>query len=240
MTLLPQRHVRRKSLTNTPEGSKRPITTSAIGIGLATGAYGLSFGAISVASGLSALQTQTLSLLMFTGASQFALVGVLGAGGVAIAAVLTAWLLGARNGLYALHLAPTLNLRRLLKPVAAQLTIDESTAMSIANDHTPTHSRHAFWVTGISVYLLWNIGTLLGALGASAIGDPAVLGLDAAIPAGFLALLWPRLRDRTAWAIAAGGATVALVLTPLTRSGVPVLASALIAVFAGYRLRDRT
>jgi len=227
-------------LTPSPKGSKRPITSSALGIGLATGAYGLSFGAISVASGLTAIQTQTLSLLMFTGASQFALVGVLGAGGGAIAAVLTAWLLGARNGLYALHIAPTLNLRGLRKPIAAQLTIDESTAMSIAHEPIVDHSRHAFWATGISVYVLWNIGTLLGALGASAIGDPAMLGLDAAIPAGFLALLWPRLRDRTAWAIAAGGATIALVLTPLTRSGVPVLASALIAVLAGYRLRDRS
>lgn len=226
-------------MTRSPDGTNRPITSSAIGIGLATGAYGLSFGAISVASGLTTIQTQTLSLLMFTGASQFALVGVLGAGGGVIAAVLTAWLLGARNGLYALHLAPTLNLRGVRKPVAAQLTIDESTAMSIAHESTVASSRHAFWVTGISVYVLWNIGTLLGALGASAIGDPAVLGLDAAIPAGFLALLWPRLSDRTAWAIAAGGATVALVLTPFTRSGVPVLASALIAVLAGYRLRDR-
>ena len=227
-------------MTPSPKGSKRPITSSALGIGLATGAYGLSFGAISVASGLTAIQTQTLSLLMFTGASQFALVGVLGAGGGAIAAVLTAWLLGARNGLYALHIAPTLNLRGLRKPIAAQLTIDESTAMSIAHEPIVDHSRHAFWATGISVYVLWNIGTLLGALGASAIGDPAMLGLDAAIPAGFLALLWPRLRDRTAWAIAAGGATIALVLTPLPRSGVPVLASALIAVLAGYRLRDRS
>ena len=227
-------------MTPSPKGSKRPITSSALGIGLATGAYGLSFGAISVASGLTAIQTQTLSLLMFTGASQFALVGVLGAGGGAIAAVLTAWLLGARNGLYALHIAPTLNLRGLRKPIAAQLTIDESTAMSIAHEPIVDHSRHAFWATGISVYVLWNIGTLLGALGASAIGDPAMLGLEAAIPAGFLALLWPRLRDRTAWAIAAGGATIALVLTPLTRSGVPVLASALIAVLAGYRLRDRS
>ena len=227
-------------MTPSPKGSKRPITSSALGIGLATGAYGLSFGAISVASGLTAIQTQTLSLLMFTGASQFALVGVLGAGGGAIAAVLTAWLLGARNGLYALHIAPTLNLRGLRKPIAAQLTIDESTAMSIAHEPIVDHSRHAFWATGISVYVLWNIGTLLGALGASALGDPAMLGLDAAIPAGFLALLWPRLRDRTAWAIAAGGATIALVLTPLTRSGVPVLASALIAVLAGYRLRDRS
>ncbi|GDX31294.1 branched-chain amino acid ABC transporter permease [Actinomycetes bacterium] len=227
-------------MTRSSDGRRRPITSSAIGIGLATGAYGLSFGAISVASGLTTIQTQTLSLLMFTGASQFALVGVLGAGGGAIAAVLTAWLLGARNGLYALHLAPTLNLHGFRKPVAAQLTIDESTAMSIAHETTVAASRHAFWATGISVYVLWNLGTLLGALGASALGDPAVLGLDAAIPAGFLALLWPRLRDRTAWAIAAGGATVALVLTPLTRSGVPVLASALIAVLAGYRLRDRT
>ena len=104
-----------------------------MGIGIATGAYGLSFGAISVASGVSPLQTQAVSLLMFTGASQFALVGVLGAGGGAVAAVLTAWLLGTRNGLYALSLAPILNVGGVRRLAAAQLTIDESTAMALAH-----------------------------------------------------------------------------------------------------------
>ena len=199
---------------------------------MATGAYGLSFGAISVASGLSPLQTQALSLLMFTGASQFALVGVLGAGGGIIAAVLTAWLLGARNSLYALSLAPLLRGRPWRTPVAAHLTIDESTAMALAHPDPPAASRHAFWSTGLAIYVLWNLGTLAGALGASVLHDPRTLGLDAAIPAGFIALLWPRLVDRTAWAIALVSAAVAIVLTPLLRPGLPVLACAFVALAA--------
>ena len=216
-----------------PAASRRSVTTTGISIGVATGAYGLSFGAISIASGLDVWQTQTLSLLMFTGASQFALVGVLGAGGGAIAAVLTAWMLGARNSLYALTVAPWLQARGLRRLALAQLTIDESTAMALAHQESPVMRRHAFVVTGASVFVLWNLGTALGAVGASALDDPGVLGLDAAIPAGFIALLWPRLRDRQAWAIAAAGALVGLALTPLTRPGVPVLASALVAIGVG-------
>jgi 4-azaleucine resistance transporter AzlC len=211
---------------------QRQITSTAVGIGLATGAYGLSFGAISVASGLDAWQTQALSLLMFTGGSQFALVGVLGAGGGAVAAVLTAWLLGARNSVYALSLAPVLTVTGPAKLAAAQLTIDESTAMALSHPGDAAAARHAFWSTGASVFVLWNIGTLVGALGASWIGDPATLGLDAAIPAAFIALLWPRLVDRTTWAVALAGAAVALVLTPLLRPGLPVLAAGLVALVA--------
>jgi 4-azaleucine resistance transporter AzlC len=218
---------------------RRQITSKAVGIGLATGAYGLSFGAISVASGLDAWQTQTLSLLMFTGGSQFALVGVLGAGGGAVAAVLTAWLLGARNSIYALSMAPVLSVRGPRRLAAAQLTIDESTAMALSHPTEPVAARHAFWSTGIAVFVLWNIGTLVGALGASWIGDPATLGLDAAIPAAFIALLWPRLVDRTMWAVAAAGAAVALLLTPVLQPGLPVLAAGLVALVASALMGRR-
>ena len=212
---------------------RRAIRSNALGIGIATGAYGLSFGAISIASGLTIWQAQALSVLMFTGASQFALVGILGAGGGIAAAVLTAWFLGARNGLYGLHVAPTLQLRGWRRLVAAQLTIDESTAMAVAHEDTPAASRHAFWATGISVFFLWNIGTALGAIGASLLSEPEILGLDAAIPAGFMALLWPRLKDRLSWVVACAGGLVALALIPITAPGVPVLGSALVAVAAG-------
>ncbi|MDO8307288.1 MAG: AzlC family ABC transporter permease [Actinomycetota bacterium] len=220
-------------------GQGRRITRDALGIGIATGAYALSFGAISVAIGLDPLQTQALSLLMFTGASQFALVGVLGAGGGLVAAVLTAWLLGARNGLYALSLAPVLRPRGLAKVTTAQFTIDETTAMALAHPDPPAAARAAFWRTGLAIYVLWNIGTLVGALGAAAIADPAMLGLDAAIPAGFIALLWPRLVDRTMWAVAIAGAVVALALTPLLRPGLPVLAAGLVALAASWLLGRR-
>jgi predicted branched-subunit amino acid permease len=222
---------------------RRTVITNALSVGAATGAYGVSFGAIAVAGGLSVLQTQVLSLLMFTGGSQFALVGVLIGGGGTMSAVATSVLLGARNAFYGLRLAPILRVSGVRRAAAAQLTIDESTAMTLARDERRFDGRGArlaFWLTGLSVFGFWNATTLIGALSASAIGDPRALGLDAAIPAGFLALVWPRLKDRRSWSVAVGGALVALVLTPFLRPGVPVLASALVAVVAGVLQVRRT
>nr|MDQ3611013.1 AzlC family ABC transporter permease [Actinomycetota bacterium] len=162
-----------------------------MGIGIAVGAYGLSFGAAAITAGLSTVQACALSLLLFTGASQFALVGVLGAGGSAVAAVAGALLLGTRNTLYAVRLSSLVPVRGPRRMVAAQLTIDESTA--IATAAPDGLAATGFWVTGISVYVLWNLATLLGALGAARLGDPGVLGLDAAVPAAFLALLAPQV-----------------------------------------------
>jgi predicted branched-subunit amino acid permease len=211
------------------------INTEAATIGLTTGVYGLSFGALAVAGGFSTLQAQALSLLMFTGASQFAAVAVVATGGGAAAAVITAWLLGVRNGLYALSLAAALRPRGWRLAVAAQVTIDESTAMAVshADQDNPRRFHRAFWATGISVFLLWNLGTLLGAIGAAALGDPADWGLDAAAPAALLALVWPRLRDRTARltaAVAAVAATGAMTFLP---PGLPVLVGAGVALIIG-------
>ena len=215
---------------------RRGIVANAVGVGLATGAYGVSFGAISVTGGLTVLQTQVLSALMFTGGSQFALVGVLAAGGGALSAVATSVMLGFRNAFYGLAMAPVLRVHGLRRVVAAQLTIDESTAMAVGRsvEHDGGRaSRLAFWATGLSVFVFWNLATLAGSLGASALGDPKVWGLDAAIPAGFIALVWPRLRDRRSWTIGISAAAMALVLTPFLRPGVPVLLSAVVAVVAG-------
>lgn len=219
--------------------ASRAIIRDAAAIGLATGAYGISFGAIAVASGLTPLQAQTLSGLMFTGASQFALVGVLGAGGGVLAAVATAALLGMRNGFYALHVAPLLRARGLARPVAAQLTIDESTGMAVAHEASIPGARLAFWATGLSVFVLWNLGTLLGALGAGVVGDPATYGLDAAIPAAFLALLWPRLTTRRLRTVAAASALIALALSPVLPAGIPVLVAGALAVGLGVALAAR-
>lgn len=218
--------------TDRPGADRRRIQGKAISIGIATGAYALSFGAISVSTGLSVWQTQTLSLFMFTGASQFAFVGIIGAGGGLMAAVLTAWLLGARNSMYAVSLGPRLDLRGWRRFIGAQSTIDESTAMALAHPEPPSESRYAFWATAAWIYLLWNLGTLVGALGAAAIGDPNDLGLDAATAAALLALLWPRLVDRSMWATALAAAGVAVALTPVLQPGLPVLAAALVAVAA--------
>jgi predicted branched-subunit amino acid permease len=215
---------------------RRGIVANAVGVGVATGAYGVSFGALAVTGGLTVLQAQVLSVFMFTGGSQFALVGVLAVGGGAVSAVATSVLLGVRNAFYGLSLAPVLRVHGLRRAVAAQLTLDESTAMAVARstEHDDGRaSRLAFWATGLSVFVFWNLSTLAGSLGAGALGDPARWGLDAAAPAGFIALVWPRLRDRRTWAIGLVSAAVALALTPFLRPGVPVLLTSLVAVVAG-------
>ena len=177
---------------------------------------------------MSTLQACALSLLLFTGASQFALVGVLGAGGSGVAAVAGALLLGTRNSLYAVRLSSLVPVRGARRAAAAQLTIDETTGMAIAAP--PGLAATAFWATGLSVYVLWNLATLLGAVGAARLGDPGMLGLDAAVPAAFLALLAPQIRDRQRLALAAAGALIALVAVPITPAGVPVLLSGLAVV----------
>jgi 4-azaleucine resistance transporter AzlC len=189
----------------------------------------VSFGALAVATAhLSVLQTCALSLLLFTGASQFALVAVLGAGGSAVSAVLSALLLGSRNTFYAVRLVDLLRLTGWRRVAGSQLTLDESTAMAMA---APAGlERVAFVATGISVYVLWNLGTLLGALGATNLGDPARFGLDAAVPAAFLALLAPQLREREGARVALAGAAIALLAIPFVRPGVPVLLAGLAVV----------
>lgn len=213
------------------------MSRDAIGIGAYAAAFGASFGAVSVASGLSVAQTVMLSLVMFTGASQFALVGVIGGGGAPLAAVPAALLLGVRNAFYGVSLSRILRARGWRAAPTAHFVIDETTAMAVAQDERETQ-RYAFWVTGLALFVLWNLGTLAGALGGAAVGDPSTLGLDAAIPAAFLALLWPRLTDVTARAVAVSGAAVATVLIPLAPAGVPVLAAAPIALVAGLLRRS--
>lgn len=208
------------------------IVRNAVFVGLAVSVYGVSFGAMGITAGLTVLQTCALSILMFTGASQLAFVGVIGAGGAPATAIATALLLGVRNAMYAVRMSTLLHVRRGWRLLAAQFTIDESTALAIAQDESIEEgraSRLGFWSGGLAVYVLWNLATLAGALSAQAIGDPKALGLDTAIAAGLAGLLWPRLRDRESWGIAAGAVALALALTPFVPAGVPVLSCSLIA-----------
>jgi len=204
----------------------------ALGIGIASGAYAISFGAISTAAGLSLLQTCALSVLMFTGASQFALVGVVGAGGSVWAGAAAAALLGSRNALYGLRLSSLLRVSGLRRIVASHFVIDETTAMAIARDD-PALGRFAFWSTGLALFTLWNLGTLAGALATHALSNPKVLGLDAAPPAAFLALLAPRLRAREPLAIAIAAAVLAIAVLPFVPAGVPLLVVAVAVAFYG-------
>lgn len=222
-------------MNKSTDARRSTVTRNAIGVGLATGVYGISFGALAVTSGFSFAQAQVLSLGLFSGASQFAVVGIMGAGGGALAAIATSSLLGVRNGLYALSLARVLKLSGIKKVFASQITIDESTAMSIAQNDNEELARWAFWATGISVFVFWNIATALGAIGASFITDPKSLGLDAAVGAAFLALLWPRLINKQIRLIGIAAAILAISLITIVRPGLPVLASVLIAVFVGLR-----
>ena len=203
---------------------------------MASGAYAISFGAISTAAGLSLAQTGALSVVMFTGASQFAMVGVVGAGGSVWAGAFAAALLGSRNALYGLRLSSILDVRGWRRPLAAQFVIDETTAMAIARQD-PKQSRFAFWATGFALFTFWNAGTLIGALATHAISNPRVFGLDAAPPAAFLALLAPRLKAREPLAIAIAAAVVAMVALPFVPAGVPLLIVALLVALYGVAKR---
>jgi len=198
--------------------------TGAVGIGVAVGVYGISFGVLAVAGGLSPAQACVMSMLVFTGASQFAFVGVIAGGGGALAAMGPAVMLAVRNAAYGLSLTSILPERLRDRALAAHLVIDETTAMARAQSD-PGAARRAFLATGVSVWVFWNAGTLVGALLGGGIGDPKSLGLDAMFPAAFLALLAPQLRRPGAPVAAVTGAAIALALVPFAPAGVPIVAA---------------
>jgi predicted branched-subunit amino acid permease len=219
------------------EPTIRSIVRDGIAVGIATGAYGISFGAVSVASGLSVWQSCALSLLVFTGASQFALVGVIGTGGTPLFAAVSGLLLGTRNALYGLKVNPLVGWRGAKRVAAAHLVIDESSAMTITRT-TQEQARAGFLSTGLSVFVLWNVATLAGAIAGNSLGDPRRYGLDAAVGGAFLGLLWPRLTTTRNRVAALLGAAVALSLVPLTPAGVPVLAASVVALGMGLIGKD--
>ncbi|MBW8087707.1 AzlC family ABC transporter permease [Streptomyces hygroscopicus] len=204
------------------------VVRDALGVGVAVGLSGFAFGVTSAGSGLGLLQTCALSLLVFTGASQFALVGALAAGGNPFTAAAGAFFLGVRNAFYGLRLSGLLGLPRAVRPLAAQWVIDETSAVALAQPDRRT-ARLGFTVTGVTLYVLWNLTTLIGALGASALGDTDAWGLDAAGPAVFLALLAPMLSGTVERAVAGLGVLLVLLAQPVLPAGVPVLVAALAA-----------
>lgn len=214
------------------------IRRRGLSVGVATGLYGVSFGALATASGLGVGQAVVLSALLFSGGSQFALVGVIGGGGGAVGAVLASALLGLRNTLYGAVLAPSLPRGGLRGLVRSLLTIDESTATALTGS-TPAARRAGFWATGVWAWVFWNLSSIAGALAGQHVADPGAWGLDGASAAAFCALLWPRLvrRDLVALAVAAG--FVAALTTPVLPSGLPILAAAALAIVAGLVGRAR-
>jgi predicted branched-subunit amino acid permease len=215
---------------------RRSAVRDGLAVGVATAAYGISFGALSVAAGLDVWQTCFLSLVMFTGGSQFALVGVLAGGGVAAgaSAIATAALLGIRNVVYGMRMKPVVDRGGpIRRAAAAWLTIDESTAVALAQTDERS-ARVGFWVTGAVIFAGWNLTTLLGALIGDALGDTRAWGLDAAAAAAFLGLLWPRLKKFQSAAVAVAAAVVATITTPVLMPGLPVLVAAVVAVVLGW------
>ena len=213
--------------------SPSPAVKIGLSIAVATGLYGVSFGALGVAAGLSVWQTAALSLLMFTGGSQFAFIGVLAGGGAGSAAFGAATLLGVRNAVYGMQMSRMLRPRGWRRLLAAQVTIDESAATA-AGQLDADEQRRGFWTAGLGVFLLWNLFTLAGALLGDALGDPRRWGLDGAAVAAFLGLLWPRLRAREPVALAVVCALATVLAMPWAPPGVPILLAALVAVLWGW------
>ncbi len=205
-----------------------------LAVGFAAAAYGVSYGALAVAAGLDVWQTCVMSLLMFTGGSQFALIGVLATGGVAAGptAIASAAILGIRNGIYGVRVAPIIGGPWWKKVAAAWVTIDETTAVA-TNQPTQRSQRIGFWTTAAATFVGWNLTSLVGALIGDALGDPRAWGLDAAAAAAFVGLLWPRLRQLQTIAVASAAAVVAIVLTPVLMPGLPVLVAGVVAVVVG-------
>lgn len=199
----------------------------------AVGVVGVTFGVFASTSGLSLLQAMALSGLTFTGASQFAFVTVVAAQGTVVAATVGALTLAMRNALYGPALTDYLPVRGWRRALTAQFILDETTAMALAH---PALARRSYWWTAIWLYSLWNVGTVLGHVGASQVGDPAAFGLDAAFPAAFLAMLIPLLRSQRIVLVAAAAAFLAIASAPFVPAGIPILLAAL-GVLAGRGMR---
>jgi predicted branched-subunit amino acid permease len=196
-----------------------------LGVAAAVSLYGISFGALAVASGLDFWQAQVLSLFMFSGGSQFAVIGLAATGAPGLSIVTAAGLLGVRNGLYAVRMSSVVGPGFWKRLLAGHWTIDESTAVAIAQTE-PRAQRIGFWLTGATIFVGWNAMTAAGAILGDALGDPRSWGLDAAAAAAFLGLLWPRIQSRQPAAVAAVAAVITVLTVPTAPAGLPVLIAA--------------
>ena len=212
------------------------IIGPALGLGFAVFAFGLSFGVMCIDAGGSVPKAMAMSLLVFTGASQFSSVSVIAAGGSAVSAVVGALILASRNAVYGVAVAPSLRGSLPYRLFAAQFTIDETTGMTLAQE-TPQRRRRAFWVTAASIYVFWNIATLIGALAGSSI-DTQKYGLDVAFAAAFVGMLAPLITTRRARRVALAGAMVCLAATPVVPIGAGIIVAALVALVGLRTLRS--
>ncbi|MGI8657345.1 MAG: AzlC family ABC transporter permease [Candidatus Limnocylindria bacterium] len=215
-----------------PSADRRELrqgAVTAIPLAVAVGLFGVSFGVLASASGgMGGIPAVVMSMSTFAGSAQFAAASILGAGGQPAAAIAAALLLNARYLPIGISVARFLHGGPLARFLQGQLVVDESWAIAAQGGGRFNGSRLVG--AGLVLWLAWVGGTLVGVIGGDALGDPASLGLDAAFPALFLALLVPQLTRRRAVAAAVGGAAIALALVPFTPTGVPIIAAAAAAL----------
>ncbi len=221
--------------TPTDDERRRRIVRQAFSVAFALAPFGVVFGVACADAGLSWLDAAGFSALTFAGSSQFAAVDVLGDGGTAATAIGAGLLLNVRSLAFGVLLAPTLDGPRWKRALLAQLVIDESTAIATVQDE-PRWRRFGFLAGGLAVFVVWNLTTQLGVVLAS-VGDTFITdwGLDAAVPAAFLALVWPRVSDPGSGRLRNGdqlhiallGGAIAALAVPFTPPGIPILLSGL-------------
>jgi 4-azaleucine resistance transporter AzlC len=208
-----------------------PIVRSVAALCAAGFVIGLSFGAIAAAAHIPLVKIAAMSVFIYAGGAQFLAVGIVSAGGGALAIILAGLLLNARHLLFGLAIGDVIGDRPATRAVGSHVMTDESVAFALAQSE-PAARRRAYWITGIGLFCTWNVACVIGALAGSALGDPATFGVDAAFPAGLLALVLPALREKPALRVAVAAAVVALVTTPFLPAGLPVLVALVGLVFA--------
>jgi len=219
-----------------PERSHRDGVRAVAPLAIAVLGFGASFGVLARAAGMGVVSPIVMSATTFAGSAQFAAASILGAGGGIASAVTAALLLNARYGPIGVSVAPYLHGSLWSRFIHAQLTVDETWA--VAAEGEGRFNPKVLLGAGVTLYLAWVGGTVLGVAFGDLIGDPATWGLDAAFPALFLALLVPQLRTRDARLAALIGAAIALVLTPFTPAGVPIIAASAGCLVGLRRGRD--
>jgi 4-azaleucine resistance transporter AzlC len=195
-------------------------------------AFGASFGVLAAAAGMGTVAPIVMSATTFAGSGQFAAASILDEGGAVVAAIAAAVLLNSRYAPIGISVAPLFRGPAWRRVLEGQLIVDESWA--IANRGEGRFDRGLLLGAGLVLYPCWVLSTTIGAVAGDLLGDPEQLGLDAAFPALFLALLVPQLRSRRALAAAAGGAAVALALVPVAPAGLPIVAAAAVCLI-GWR-----
>lgn len=203
-------------------------------LAVAVGAFGISFGVLAKSAGMDSLAAVVMSATTFGGSAQLAAVSVLGAGGGAVAATVAAVLLNTRYLPMGLAIGPSLEGGRWRRLLESQLVVDESWALS--HHGAGSFNRRLMLGAGGLLYASWVVGTTVGVLTGGALGDPEALGLDAAFPALFLALMVGQVHSRRAAGAALAGAALALALVPFVPAGLPVVAATL-ACLPGLRGR---